>query len=47
VQPGAALIALSEGAPIVPVVIQGTIFKDGGDLDGQGVIVVPIRVILP
>ena len=26
VQPGAALIALSEGAPIVPVVIQGTIF---------------------
>jgi 1-acyl-sn-glycerol-3-phosphate acyltransferase len=26
VQPGAALIALAEGAPIVPVVIQGTIF---------------------
>jgi 1-acyl-sn-glycerol-3-phosphate acyltransferase len=26
VQPGAALIALSEGAPIVPVVIQGTIY---------------------
>ena len=25
VQPGAALIALAEGAPIVPVVIQGTI----------------------
>jgi 1-acyl-sn-glycerol-3-phosphate acyltransferase len=27
VQPGASLIALSEGAPIVPVVIQGTIFS--------------------
>ena len=26
VQPGAALIALAEGAPIVPVVIQGTIY---------------------
>ena len=26
VQPGAALIALSEGAPIVPAVIQGTIY---------------------
>jgi 1-acyl-sn-glycerol-3-phosphate acyltransferase len=26
VQPGAALIALAEGAPIVPAVIQGTIF---------------------
>ena len=25
-QPGAALIALAEGAPIVPVVIQGTIY---------------------
>lgn len=35
------------GGLVYNVQIEGSVFQDGGDLDGQGVLVVPIDIRLP
>lgn len=35
------------GGLVHSVKIDGVVFRDGGDLDGQGVMVIPVRVMIP